>query len=169
MAATAALLCAGPVNAQEYTDANLQQADAIAGEQTWQQYCAFCHTAGQGQAGMVGPNLYELFKREVGTREGYDYSAALLADSRSWTPELFAQYVQKPGETIPGNRMAAVDIPPDKVFPLTAYVMRISGSVDWDAPAAATAATGGLDAELQATRPDFWAQYMENTIKFTLP
>ena len=169
MAATAALLCATVTNAQEYTEANLKRADAIAGEQTWQQYCAFCHTAGQGQAGMAGPNLYELFKHKVGAREGFEYSDALRADDRQWTPELFSMYVQNPTEIIPGNNMPAVDIPADKVFSLTAYLMRTSGSVDWDAPASATASTGGLDAELKDSRPEFWAQYMENTIKFTLP
>ena len=155
--------------AQDYSEASLKEADAIAGEQTWAQYCAFCHTAGQGQAGMAGPNLWQLFKRKVGSKEGFSYSEALTNDGRDWTPELFAAYVQNPGETIPGNVMPAVDIPADKVIPLVAYVMRASGSVDWDAPKAATVATGGLDAELQADRPEFWAQYMQNTIKFTIP
>ena len=163
------VLLATAVQAQEYTEANLKQADVAAGEQTWQQNCAFCHTAGKGQAGMAGPNLYQLFKRKVGTQEGFAYSEALLKEQRQWTPVLFAQYVQSPGSTIPGNVMPAVNVSAEQVFALTAYVMRATGSVDWDAPAAATAATGGLDAELASSKPEFWAQYMENTIKFTLP
>jgi cytochrome c2 len=165
----ASVLLATAAHAQDYTEANLKDADVAAGEQTWQENCAFCHTAGKGQAGMVGPNLYQLFKRKVGTQEGFEYSEALLQDQRQWTPVLFAQYVQSPGATIPGNAMPAVDVSAEQVFALTAYVMRVSGSVDWDAPAAATAATGGLDAELATSAPEFWAQYMENTIKFTLP
>jgi len=155
--------------AQEYTEANLIQADVTAGEQSWQQNCAFCHTVGKGQATMVGPNLHELFKRKVGTQGGFEYSQALLDDQRQWAPVLFAQYVQSPSATIPGNTMPAVNVPAEQVFALTAYVMRASGSVDWDAPAAATAATGGLDAELATAAPEFWAQYMGNTVKFTLP
>ncbi len=166
---TASLLLVTFAHAQEYTEANLSKADVAAGEAAWQQHCAFCHTAGKGQAAMVGPNLYELFKRKVGTQEGFAYSEALLNDQRQWSPVLFAQYVQSPGATIPGNVMPAVSVSAEQVFALTAYVMRITGSVDWDAPAAATATTGGPDAELQATRPDFWSQYMDNTIKFTLP
>jgi len=165
----ASVLLVTAAHAQDYTEANLRQADVTAGEQSWQQNCAFCHTAGKGQAAMVGPNLYQLFKRKVGTQEGFAYSEALLKDQRPWTPVLFAQYVQNPGATIPGNSMPAVNVSAEQVFALTAYLMRVSGSVDWDAPAAATAATGGLDAELQADRPEFWAQYMENTLKFTLP
>ncbi len=165
----ACLLLVAVAHAQEYTEANLKAADVLAGEQTWQQNCAFCHTTGKGQAGMAGPNLYELFKRKVGTQEGFDYSEALRADQRQWSPVLFAQYVQSPGSTIPGNVMPAVNVSAQQVFDLTAYVMRATGSVDWDAPAAATAATGGLDAELATSEPEFWAQYMENTVKFTLP
>lgn len=155
--------------AQTFSEAELKQADAIAGEQTWQQYCAFCHTAGKGQANMAGPNLHELFKRKVGSKADFNYSEPLRNDGREWTPKLFADYVQKPGEIIPGNNMAAVDLPPDKVVPLVAYVMRTSESVDWDAPKTETLMTGGLDAELRTSKPEFWSQYMENTIKFTLP
>ncbi len=166
---TASLLMVTLAHAQDYTETNLRQADVAVGEAAWQQNCAFCHTVGRGQAAMVGPNLYQLFKRKVGTQEGFAYSQALLADQRQWTPILFAQYVQSPGATIPGNVMPTVSVSAQQVFALTAYVMRVSGSVDWDAPVVATAATGGLDAELAMSAPEFWAQYMENTIKFTLP
>ena len=159
----------GNACAQDYSDAALKQADMISGEQTWQQYCAFCHTLRNGQANMVGPNLYQLFKRKVGTKSDFDYSEALLQDGRDWTPKLFADYVQDPGSIIPNNAMPAVDLPADKVFALVAFVMRAGGSVDWDEPTQATASTGGLDAELQASKPEFWSQYMDNTVKFTLP
>lgn len=164
-----ALLAASATQAQEYTDAALKQADPISGVQTWEQYCAFCHTMGQGQANMTGPNLYQLFKRKIGTMAGFEYSATLKNADREWTPELFAEYVKDPAATLPGNTMPAVNIPADKVFALVAFVMRASGSVDWDEPQQETPATGGLDAELQTSKPGFWAQYMENTIKFTLP
>ena len=156
-------------HADDYSEQALKDADMIAGEQTWQQYCAFCHTAGEGQADISGPNLHQLFKRQVGTKPGFAYSDALKNQSRNWTPELFAAYVQDPGAVIPGNVMPAVNIPADKVLPLTAYVLRSSGSVDWDQAKTATLATGGLDAELQSSSPEFWALYMNNTVKFTIP
>jgi len=166
--ALVALLLSGAAYAQDYSESALQQADVISGEQTWQQYCAFCHTVKQGQADMVGPNLHQLFKRKVGTKPDFGYSQALADADRGWTPELFADYVQNPGATLPGNAMPAVNIPADKVFALTAYVMRASGSVDWDEAQPDSPATGGLDAELRESSPAFWAQYMENTIKFTM-
>ncbi len=164
----AALLTTG-ASAQEFTEAQLRAADPVSGEQTWQQYCAFCHTLREGQGDMAGPNLHELFQRRQGSRPGYQYSEALRRADETWTPELFAAYVQDPGAVVPGNAMAAVDIPADKVMALVAYVMRASGSVNWDQPASPALAGGGLDAELRTERPEFWAQYMENTVKFTLP
>jgi cytochrome c2 len=163
------LLAAGTAPAQDYSESALKKVDPISGEQIWQQYCAFCHTIRNGQANMVGPNLQELFKRKVGTKSDFSYSEALQQDGRDWTPALFADYVQDPAAVIPNNVMPAVDIPADKVYALVAYVMRASGSVNWDEPKQAATGTGGLDAELQASKPDFWAQYMENTVKFTLP
>ncbi len=157
------------VYSQDYSLPALKAADAIAGEQTWQQYCAFCHTLRTGEADITGPNLALLFKRKVGTKEGFKYSPAMQKDQREWTPKLFADYVQKPGEVVPGNAMPAVNLPADKVQPLTAYVMRKSGSVDWDAAAKETQSTGGLDAELRDKKPEFWKLYMENAVKFTLP
>jgi cytochrome c len=168
-AAAAGLLLSAIAGGQEFSESALKQADTISGEQTWQQYCAFCHTVRQGQANMAGPNLHELFRRKVGTKSDFTYSDALAAADRDWTPEFFAAYVQNPGETLPGNSMPAVDIPADKVLALTAFVMRASGSVDWDEPKSDSPATGGLDAELRDSQPEFWSQYMEHTIKFTLP
>ena len=82
------LAALGSAAQDTYSEANLKAADPIAGEQSWQQYCAFCHTAGEGQAGMAGPNLYKLFQRKVGSKEGFAYSDALKNDGRDWTPGL---------------------------------------------------------------------------------
>jgi len=158
----------GTAMAQAYSDANIKAADPVAGEQAWQQYCAFCHTYRAGQADMVGPNLHGLFSRKVGSKPGFKYSAGLSQADRPWTPELFAAYVQDPAGTLPGNVMPAVNVPADKVFALTAFVMRSSGAVDEDKPQQGVT-HGGPDADLKAAHPDFWDQYMHNTIKFTIP
>ncbi|MEC9375989.1 MAG: c-type cytochrome [Pseudomonadota bacterium] len=155
--------------AQDFSEEVLKQADAISGEQTWQQYCAFCHTLRKGQANMAGPNLHELFKRKVGSKSDFSYSLAFKNADAEWTPEFFSRYVQNPSDVLPGNLMPAVDIPEEKVTALLAYVMRMSESVDWDKPQQTVIAAGGLDGELQTKEPEFWQQYMDNTIKFTLP
>ena len=118
---------------------------------------------------MAGPNLHGLFKRKVGTKTGL----CVFGCIKECEPRLDARFLRRicaesrgrPARQCDGRRRPAAD----KVLPLTAFVMRQSGSVDWDAPKSETIATGGLDAELRADKPEFWAQYMENTIKFTIP
>ncbi len=139
------LLLSGAAFGQDYSEAAIKQADSISGEQTWQQYCAFCRTVRADQADMSGPNLHQLFKRKVGTKPGFSYSQALQDADQDWTPQLFADYVQDPGATLPGNVMPAVNIPADKVFALTAYVMRISASV-----------------------PDYWTFLFDNTSRYEI-
>jgi cytochrome c len=155
-------------SADKLSAATLKSADIVSGEQTWQQYCAFCHTLRKGEADITGPNLHKVFQRKTGGKPGFDYSDAMRSDGRDWTPELFDRYVRDPQATVPGNRMPAMNIPVDKAVPLLAYVLRSSGSVNWDEPAVSLAA-GGLDAELQEKQPKFWSQWMENTVRFTLP
>lgn len=166
---TAGALFSSAVFAQDpFALEELKKLDPVAGEQVWQQSCGICHTTKPGEANIAGPNLGKLFQRKVGSMEGFAYSEAMLNDGRDWTPTLFAQYVADPGATIPDNRMPAVSISADNVALLTAYVLRASGSVDWDAAEAPTA-TGGLDADLRAKQPEFWSLYMENTVKFIIP
>lgn len=164
-----ALAFSSPASGQDFSEASLRQADPISGEQTWQQYCAFCHTLREGEANISGPNLYQLFTRKTGTQEDFAYSDALNNADRNWTPGFLAEYVQDPTATLPGTAKRAADIPSDKVTALVAFVMRASGSVDWDAPDTEVPATGGLDAELQNEHPAFWALYMNDTVKFTVP
>lgn len=162
------LLASSPTIAQyKISEQSLKQADMVSGEQVWQQYCAFCHSLGKGEADITGPNLYQLFKRPVGSKPGFNYSDALKHDKRDWTADLFADYVKDPAATIPGNRMPPVNIPADKVLALTSYVMRTSASVDWD-QAKKPLLAGGLDAELASSKPKFWAQYMDNTIRYSV-
>jgi len=157
------------VLAQDFSEASLKTADTIAGEQTWQQFCAFCHTMGKGEADIVGPNLHELFKRKIGNKPGFNYSDAMKNEQRLWTPELFARYVKQPQSVVSGNTMPPVNIPAGKEVALTAYVMRKTESVSWDQPKQSSAGVGGLDADLKDAHPAFWELFIENTIKFTLP
>lgn len=155
-------------SAQDFSEASLKAADLVSGEQTWQQFCAFCHTMGKGEADISGPNLHELFKRQIGKKSGFNYSAAMKDEQRQWTPELFAAYVKQPQSVVPGNSMPPVNIPAGKEVALTAYVMRKTESVNWD-QAKQNLGVGGLDADLKDSHPNFWNLFIENTVKFTIP
>ena len=54
---------------------------------------------------MIGPALYGFFGREVGSRSGFEYSAAMRNADFVWTPEALNAWLAQPGRFLPGNRM----------------------------------------------------------------
>lgn len=82
-----------------------KSADYNRGRRVYKQ-CRSCHTLKEGGPNLVGPNLYGLFKRQVGTSEGFSYSDALKAADFVWTPEKLDDWLQNPRTFIPGNKMS---------------------------------------------------------------
>lgn len=69
------------------------------------QICKACHSLDKGGPNMIGPALYGFFGREVGTRSGFEYSAAMRNADFVWTPEALNAWLAQPGRFLPGNRM----------------------------------------------------------------
>lgn len=83
------------------------QGDAAAGETVFKK-CAICHAVGDKAKNKVGPVLNNVFGRQAGTAEGFNYSLAMAKagqDGKIWTPETLAAYVHAPKEVVPGNKM----------------------------------------------------------------
>jgi len=97
---TASLLLAAPALAQD-----VASGDASKGEAVFKQ-CAACHVvendAGEvlaGRAGKVGPNLYGVSGRTLGTYPDFRYSKSMVAAGEAgtvWNEENFAGYVKDP-------------------------------------------------------------------------
>ncbi len=73
--------------------------------------CRSCHTLPEGGANMTGPNLWGVFGREAGSREGFRYSEALQAADFQWDGEHLDGWLAQPREYLPGNRMAFAGLP----------------------------------------------------------
>lgn len=91
--------------AQEYlASAPYKDADRSRGERQ-AQICRACHSFDRDGPNMIGPALFGFFGTEVGTRAGFEYSAAMRDADFVWTPEALNAWLAQPGRFLPGNRM----------------------------------------------------------------
>lgn len=67
--------------------------------------CQACHTLGQGEGVLLGPNLYGVFGRVAAGSDGFEYSDALRDSGIVWNPELLDRWLADPGGFLPGNNM----------------------------------------------------------------
>ena len=85
------------------------QGDAAAGEEQFNRQCVACHVVQNpetdeilaGRNAQVGPNLYGIKGRQIGSVEDFRYSDSLVAmgeleGGTAWNEELFVGYVQDP-------------------------------------------------------------------------
>lgn len=72
--------------------------------------CRSCHTITEGGPNMTGPNLYGLFGSTVGTHEKYRYSNALKDADFVWDAEKLDEWLLRPRDFLPGNKMSFVGI-----------------------------------------------------------
>ncbi|KCZ89485.1 c-type cytochrome [Hyphomonas johnsonii] len=102
-------------------------ADYARGRRTFK-LCSSCHLDKEGAGNLVGPNLYGLFNRKVGTEPGFAYSDALKNADFTWTPDHVDEWLTNPREYLRGNRMsfAGVRKPEDRLA-LIAYLMTETG------------------------------------------
>lgn len=69
--------------------------------------CRSCHTLGEGQGNLTGPNLYGVFNRPVASLPGYNYSDAMKnSGEHGWDGPHMDQWIEDPRAAHPGNKMA---------------------------------------------------------------
>ena len=94
--------------------------------------CQGCHTLDEGGAARVGPNLWGIVGRQIGSAEGYDYSDALKAKSGdTWTLEALDQFILNPRGFAPGTKMGYGGMKRDEQrLELLAYLRTLGGDAE---------------------------------------
>ena len=68
--------------------------------------CAACHSFAKDGKNKIGPNLWNVINTKRGSRDGFNYSKALLAKEGLWTYESLNAFLAKPKDYIPGTKMS---------------------------------------------------------------
>ncbi|MCU0985439.1 MAG: cytochrome c family protein [Acetobacteraceae bacterium] len=90
--------------------------DAAAGQRVFAQ-CRACHTVDNGGRNGVGPNLWGIYGKQAGQREGFRYSAnmqELAQGGLTWTSENLNTYLRNPKDLVPRGSMAFAGVRNDE-------------------------------------------------------
>lgn len=87
----------------------LAKADAKKGEDSFKK-CLQCHTTGKGDPHKIGPNLWGIVMRKIGSLGDFAYSAGMKEKKDVWTYENLNHLLFKPRNFIPGTKMSFVGI-----------------------------------------------------------
>ena len=87
--------------------------DLATGEKVFKK-CAACHSIVKGGKNNIGPALYNVVNRDIGSVSDYKYSKALSAYGKQWTFEELNGYLIKPAKWIKGTKMAFAGLRKEK-------------------------------------------------------
>lgn len=110
--------------------AMLADADAANGESIFRR-CAACHSAEEGGANRVGPNLWDVVGNPVANNEGFSYSAGMVEYSeggaKTWEFANLDAFILAPREEVPGTSMSFAGLANDSDrADLLAYLATLS-------------------------------------------
>ena len=131
-------------------EAYLAKADIAKGEATFKK-CAACHTANQGGANGIGPNLFGVFGEAIASgRGGYAFSDGLKGKGGNWDFASMNPWLTSPSAFAPGTKMSFAGLSDPQERANVMVYLNAQGSnlplpavpAAKEAPAPETAATG---------------------------
>ena len=141
MRLTTLVALAAAISAAPLLPAAAQDGDAEAGRRVFAQ-CRACHIIDATPRNNVGPNLAGLWERPAGQREGFRYSANMMAwaPGQVWNEANLRAYLTNPKDVLPQGSMAFAGIRnPEQLNNLIAYLRANTNPLPLPAPAAAPA------------------------------
>ena len=87
--------------------------DIAHGEKVFKK-CAACHSIVKGGKNAIGPALYNVVGRKIGSIEDYKYSKAFSSYDKNWTFEELNGFLIKPAKWIKGTKMAYAGLRKEK-------------------------------------------------------
>ena len=91
----------------------LSMGDLAHGEKVFKK-CAACHSIKSGGGNKIGPALYNVVGREIGSLNDYKYSKALIKYGKNWSFEELNGFLLKPKSWIKGTKMAYAGLRKEK-------------------------------------------------------
>ena len=91
----------------------LEMGDIAHGEKVYKK-CKACHSIKQGGGNKIGPALWNVIFRPVGSITDYKYSKALSSYGKEWTWEEMNGFLIKPSKWIPNNKMGFAGLKSEK-------------------------------------------------------
>ena len=91
----------------------LSMGDITHGEKVYKK-CKACHSIKQGGGNKIGPALWNVIFRPVGSVTDYKYSKALSSYGKEWTWEEMNGFLIKPSTWIKGNKMGFAGLKNEK-------------------------------------------------------
>ena len=122
---------AGEAEVEESIASLLASADAEAGVTVFKK-CSACHTAEDGGANKVGPNLWEIVNRPLASVDGFSYSdtmANMGSGGETWSYDALNAFLIRPKDYVSGTKMAFAGLkkPSDRAN-LIAYLRSLSAA-----------------------------------------
>ena len=91
----------------------LAMGDLATGEKLFKR-CSACHSIVKGGKNNIGPALWNVTGRQVGSIENYKYSKALATYGKNWTFEELNGYLLRPAKWIPNGKMSFAGLKKEK-------------------------------------------------------